>query len=307
MIAFVLSGGGSQGALQVGALKALFEQGIRPDMVVGTSVGALNGAYLAFELSEANIERMSARWCALSHEDIYPGNPASALWQLLRRGNGLYSNERLKHFLLKYAPQNIKTFSNITACRLYIVATQLPHGLTKVFGDETEESVLDAVMASVALPPFHPPYEVGEQSYLDGSLAAHLPLRVAVERGASTIYALHVFNNLTERRTDRGALSVSMWAILKLLQNQAFAELEWAYRQAGVTLHHLALEANQPPSVTDFSRGQELIDEGYSQTRNYLQDVPVPLSFGLSRRWQQARARLFSWPQQFRQVFARNI
>ena len=299
MIAFVLSGGGSQGALQAGALQALVEQGITPDIVIGASVGAINGAYLALDPSPANLERLAETWRQLSSDEIYPGSYATALWRLLRRGQGLYSNEPLRAYLANQMPAGVRTFADLRPVRFYAIATQTPQGRMHIFGQEPGESLLDGVMASVALPPFHPPYQVGEQFYLDGSLSANLPLKIAAQLGATTIYALHIYNDLAEETFERGAFSVSTWAILKLLHNQTQAELEWAENQPQLAVHHLTLTAGPAHLANDFSRGPEFIQTGYRQTQAYLKKLPEPIPLS---RPAPLKERLRDWTHPLRQA-----
>ncbi|HEU5104188.1 MAG TPA: patatin-like phospholipase family protein, partial [Roseiflexaceae bacterium] len=99
MIAFVLSGGGNRGALQGGALKALLERGIFPDLIVGTSVGALNGVTLAADPTVAGARRLAANWPRIRRDDIFPGNPLTVGWRVLRGHGSLHGQQNLARFI----------------------------------------------------------------------------------------------------------------------------------------------------------------------------------------------------------------
>jgi NTE family protein len=277
MIAFVLSGGGSQGALQVGALQALLERNIHPDMVVSTSVGAVNSILLAQNPSLEGIAQLTDLWRQITLEDVYPGNYATALWRLARGAEGLYPSENLKNFLTCNAPDSCRNFADIAAIPLYVVATRMPQGTMHVFGDDPQDDLLSAVMASTALPPLHPPYQIEDQLYLDGSLSANLPLRAAVERGATEIYALYIYNDLAETIVGQGALSVAHWSVMKFLTDQVENEVDWV-RRRGIPLHLVCLKASEMVLATDFGQSQTLIAEGYQTATTYLEQSPYPQS-----------------------------
>src|SRR5690349_3995758 len=88
-VAFVLSGGGNQGVAQVGMLRALLEHEIVPDVVVGTSAGALNGSAFATDPSAAMLDRLEHVWLGLTGERVFPGNAFRRAWNILRRDDHL--------------------------------------------------------------------------------------------------------------------------------------------------------------------------------------------------------------------------
>src|SRR5690242_1783196 len=90
-VAFVLSGGGSLGATQVGMLRALFEAGIEPDMLVGTSVGSVNSAWVGAWPALDGIDKLAEIWRGLRRDDVFPLGWTAAMG-LLGRGKHLISN-----------------------------------------------------------------------------------------------------------------------------------------------------------------------------------------------------------------------
>ena len=267
MIAFVLSGGGNRGALQAGAMKVLLDRGIVPDILIGTSVGAINAAYLASGPSPETALELEQLWAQVTDDDVYPGSRLAVLWRLLRRQNSLYPSDNLYRFLRERMPAGIETFGDVTAAELYIVATHLETGRMHVFGERPAVQVVDAIMASTALPPFHPPWSVEGDFYFDGGAVSDLPLRVAVKRGA-----LHLPAPATAVPLVYGLGDVAGRAISALVQQQVALDFETVTHAPGVALHHIEL---CPPghldlSYRDFSQSAKLVMAGRDQAERYL-------------------------------------
>src|SRR5262249_59152244 len=104
MIAFVLSGGGNRCALRGGALKAVLERGIYPDLIVATSVGALNGVMLAADPTVAGARRLAESWPNIRRDDIFPGNPLTVTWRILRGRGSLHGQHNLARFIARQVP-----------------------------------------------------------------------------------------------------------------------------------------------------------------------------------------------------------
>src|ERR1051326_5544953 len=98
MIGFVLSGGANLGSIHVGMLRALLEEGVKPDIVVGTSIGAVNAAYLAADPCLDQVDRLHRLWCDARARDIFPFNPLANLRAVWREG-ALFSNRCWRKFL----------------------------------------------------------------------------------------------------------------------------------------------------------------------------------------------------------------
>lgn len=311
MIAFVLSGGGSRGAMQVGALQALVEHGLKPDLVVGSSVGSINGFVLAYEPSLTNLTQLARIWHNMSRDSVYPGNYASMIWRLARGDAGLFPNQNFKAFLAHHLPAGVQTFADVAASaqiRFYAIATRLPSGELHIFGEDPAEDVLNALLASTAQPPFLPPHQVDGQTYIDGGVVANLPLRVALAKGAKTIYALHIAEDLTGIASGRGAMSIAHWSIAKLLHDQVAFELEWARSQRGVAVHYVRLTAEVSVAATDFSQSQRLISRGYELVTQFLDgQSPPPAGAQLGQRIRGWTRPLASLPQQAKTAVQRAI
>lgn len=173
LTALVLGGGGSRGAVEVGFYRALVELGVRIDMIVSSSIGAVNGALIAAGLTPAELEE---RWRGLRTHEV-----TGSRWQFLRFLTGapsLFSNSSLRELLLRTLP--VRSFSELPI-PLAIVATDLEAGKTVVL---TEGDLIEAILASTALPGIFPPILWRGRKLVDGGLSNNVPIDLAVERGA---------------------------------------------------------------------------------------------------------------------------
>lgn len=272
MRAFVLSGGGNLGPLEIGAMRALFERGIIPDFLVGCSAGAINTVQIARRPDLDSVEVLAANWRSCRLSDVYPGNRLMALARFLAGKDSLFDNRNFYAMFQRYGITPAHTFGNWPAIPFYVTATDLRTGRLHVFGDNPNDRILDAMMASSALTPFHPPWEVNGERYVDGGTVTPLPIRTALERKATEIYALHIFDpskEIKEPGLVRGVVGVLSRSVDTMLRMQAQHDLLLAQR-AGVRLHHIQLAPAKPLPLTDFTKTDELIEAGYATTREFL-------------------------------------
>lgn len=272
MRALVLSGGGNRGALQVGALRALLEQNIVPDMIVGCSAGALNAAFMARDYSLAQTERLLSVWKNTTKEDVYPGGKLQILWRVLSGKDSLYDNRNFYAFLQRTGIDPALTFGDLEGrIPLYITATHLASEQMRIFGDDLGDRVLDALMASTALPPVHPPWTIDSERYIDGGTVTPLPLRVAIEKGASEIFALHIWDEPKAREhIQRGVSSIINRSIGTMLRLQAEHDLLLTTVARKPRLHNIRLWTTDMPDIHEWSQSQRLYEAGYKTTQNYL-------------------------------------
>jgi NTE family protein len=174
------------GAVQVGMIRALVEAGVRPDLVVGTSVGALNGAVLAASPPSEVGDRLAALWSSPDSRELFAGGAVRRLGSLARTGVAAHSPEPLRRAAatvlegLRFADLPVR----FTCC-----AARIEDATEHWF---TDGPVLEAVLASAAVPGLFPPAEIGGAHYYDGGLVNSIPLGRAVELGATRIFVLHV-------------------------------------------------------------------------------------------------------------------
>ncbi len=271
MIAFVLSGGGSRGALQAGALRALLERGTRPDLLVGTSVGGINAAFLAVEPSLSRVERLAEVWRATRREDIYPGNRLQVAWRLMTGQGSMYPNDAFRRFVERHLVSGAEHFADF-AVPCYIVATNLDTGAMRVLGERPTDKVLDAVLATTALPPLHPPHPLDDGDYVDGGAVALLPIEVALDHGAREVYALHIIDGPAPPVGRKTVLHVSSQAIGALVQRQ-WQDSVQRCAQSRVRLHHIQLMPPEACPMSDYSKTDVMLQAGYDQTIAYLSRV----------------------------------
>jgi NTE family protein len=184
--AFVLGGGGVLGAAEVGMLRALFDRGIRPDLVVGTSVGAINGALVAADPTPAAVDRLRTVWEELTSEGILAGSVFARVGTLVRTRTHLHPHEPLRDLLSERLP--VRSFAELEV-PFQCVAASIERAAEHWF---TDGDLVDAVLASCAVPGLLPPVEIDGEHYLDGGLVHSVPVGRAVALGAGTIYVLHV-------------------------------------------------------------------------------------------------------------------
>jgi len=185
--AFVLGGGGVLGAVEVGMLRALLEAGIDPDLVLGTSVGALNGALLAADPSPGIVDRLLRLWqSAASSKQVYGEGPVRQVTRAVRTGTHLHSarplRERLAQELGDLRFEDLKIPFQCCAANIERAAE---HWFST-------GRVVDAVVASAAVPGLLRPAIVDGEHYLDGGIVNSIPVGRAVELGAERIFVLQV-------------------------------------------------------------------------------------------------------------------
>lgn len=269
-IAFVLGGGGVLGATQVGMLRALSERGIRPGLVVGTSVGALNGALLATDPGPDAVDRLTGLWTSLSEAGVFSGSLMSQAARLARHRTHLHSAEPLRRLLR--AQLTIERFEDLPV-DFQVVAASIERASAHWF---TRGPIIDAVMASCAVPGLLPPARVGDEHFLDGGLVHSIPVGRAVKLGAREIYVLHVGRIEQPLAPPRWPWEVGLVAF-EIARRHRFVE-EMASVPEGVRVHVLPSGAADTPTVSVRYRSTDRvgarIDRAYRATSRFL-DRPV--------------------------------
>jgi NTE family protein len=185
-VAFVLGGGGVLGANEVGMLRALLEAGIQPDVILGTSIGAVNGAVLASDPSTASVERLTELWTSADEAGIFSGGMLARISTLARTRTHAHPNEPLREALERALP--VRLIEELPV-PFQCVAASIERAAEHWF---TEGSIVDAVLASSAVPGLLPPVELNGENFFDGGLVNSIPVDRAVSMGAATIFVLQV-------------------------------------------------------------------------------------------------------------------
>ncbi len=275
-LAFVLGGGGARGALQAGALRALVEAGYQPDLLVGTSAGAINAAFLGLRgASLTALDQLEDAWRKGAKLDLLPSNYVwTTLRSVLRRSSSS-PGSRIRDFLIASGVTPDLRFRDLRGPQVILVSTDLSTGKPVLHGTDPEGGVLDALLVSTALPPWFMPVKQDGHYLMDGAVVSGLPIEPALKCGANQIVAL----DLTDPRDTFGQAS-GFGVFLNSLtyaveQRQVDLELQVARAQQ-VPVLHLRLNSQEPVPVWNFRHTQELISEGYEITRIALQQATLP-------------------------------
>lgn len=275
MLAFVLSGAANYGAMQVGALEVLLDANVRPQMVVGTSAGSLNAVHLSADPTSQGVQRLVRAWGAVAHVLVSAPNLLFSLRRLIAQKDSLLSSDPLARFLRRQLP-GIETFGQLTALHnvpAYAVAVCMETGQLTAFGDRSEDRVLDGMMASTAIPPYFPPWVVNGGRYLDGGVYAKLPVRVAVERGATQVIAVNVRYAIGTLERARGVFGISGYALSLMSEHQSAMEVAWA-RSLGVPVYHIPLQVPVEVDFWDYSQSDVLVRLGREGALRTLEAQP---------------------------------
>jgi NTE family protein len=262
-LALVLGGGGARGALQVGAIRALLEESIRPDLLVGTSVGAVNATYLAVRgWRPEGVEGLVEAWHAAVTADLLPANYLWLTLRVLFNRAGWRPYHRMRDFFVAQGLSPDLRFGDIQGVRLILVAADLNAGCPVPYGIDPQQSVLEGLLASTALPPWVHPLEKGEQFLMDGGVVSNLPVGAALEQGARAIIALDLAGPRTVAAGEHG-FGPFLGKLMSTVERRQ-TDLELALAAAwGVPVHHIVLRSEEPVPVWDFQHTDNLIACGY--------------------------------------------
>ncbi len=303
-LAFVLGGGGARGAMQVGALRILLEAGIQPDMLVGTSIGAVNAAMVTINgLSTEGLERLERAWLDAKDAHLLSGDYLKlALRTVVNRMGSEKYRQEMRAFYIRNGLTPDLRFDDFSHPRLYCIATDLNRYEPYIFGVHPEDRILDGVMASSAIPPWIPPLRLGKEWLMDGGALSNLPVEPAIRLGATEIIALDLFD---PRPSDPDAHGFSPFLdkLLTSVEHRQVA-MELALAEAsGIPVHHWRFRYREMVPVWDFSHTEELMHTGYVQAQAYLQKMQAQQAAerreasnaGLWQRWMARLKKQCLW------------
>jgi NTE family protein len=190
-----MSGGGPLGALQVGALRAVFESGITPDLLCGSSVGAMNAATIAFDPSLAGVHRLEQTWTRLATEGLFPTRRFGFSWaRFFARGDRVFDPTPMRALVKSTVGDRLLEEAKVP---IGIVAAELNTGTERVF---TSGPVMEPLLASTAMPGILPPVRIDGAAYMDGGVSNNVPIAPTVSMGATTVY---VFDSTARNHARR--------------------------------------------------------------------------------------------------------
>ena len=272
-VAFVLGGGGHLGAAEVGMLRALIERGILPDLVVGTSIGAINGAAVAADPTAGAVARLAEMWTRFERDDALGGGVIGRLGTLARTRTHLHGNDGLRRLLEGALPA--RRIEDLPV-RFQCVAASIESAAERWF---TEGPLVDAILASSAVPGLLPPVEIDGEHFLDGGIVNSIPVGRAVALGATTLFVMHVGRVDRPLEPPRWPWEVALVAFEIARRHRFVGDL--AALPEEIEVHVMPTGQADPPAYRDLSqqlryrdtsRIPELIELAHDASVAYLDE-----------------------------------
>ena len=271
-LAFVLGGGGVLGAHEVGMLRALAERGVRPDVVLGTSVGAINGAFFAADPTLAGVERLTELWRESNWSERSASAALRRLSTLARSGTHLESLSEMRARLVSLLPaERVEDLQVPFQC----VAASIERAAEHWFDSGP---LADVVLASCAVPGILPPVQINGEHFIDGGIVNSIPVSRAVALGARKIYVLQVGRLEQSLEPPRRPWEVGLVAF-EVARRHRFAH-DLHSLPDDVELHVLPTGGSAAPAYNDLSGQlrvgrvirtvQRQIDSAYEASLRYL-------------------------------------
>lgn len=266
--AFVFTGGGSLGAIQVGMLRALLSCGVAPDFVVGASVGAINASYFAGAPHMDGVAKLERIWSGLRRSDVFPFTLASAIG-LIRHPGNVVDPSRLRRVIERNLP-----YARLEDARVpvSIMATNQQGQPVRL----SAGSAVEAILASTAIPGIFPTVEIGGEALMDGAVAANTPVRLAVELGALRVIILSTGYACALKEPPRRAIAKALHAITLMINWQLIYELE--RMPADIEVHLVPTLCPLAVSPFDFTQSRALIERADRSSQKWIDEG------GLERR-----------------------
>lgn len=276
--AFVLSGGASHGAIQVGMLEALYERGVTPELIVGTSVGAINGAFIAARPPRvATARALGQIWRGLSRTAVFPLSPWTGALGFFGVRNHLFPDTGLRRLIAEHL--TVDELED-TPIPLHVIATDVLSGKDVRL---SSGPVLQAVLASAAIPGVLPPVRWEDRELVDGGVTNNVPVGHAAALGATKMYVLSAGAACELDETPRSALAMFLYATGLLIGQRLGADV--AALPSTTEVHLLPPPCPLRVQPTDFGHAAELIELGRGNAAAYLDRLPG------SRRSPRTRSR----------------
>jgi NTE family protein len=280
--AFVLAGGGSRGAVQVGMLAELIERGVRADRVFGASVGAINGAAYAGNPTREGVENMAEIWRKLKGTDIFPRAALDGPWAFLQKRAAVHANTGLRAII----EAGIE-FENMqeTAIPFEVVTTSLTDGRERWIG---HGPAMEAILASSAIPSIFPPVTIDGDVLVDGGVVNNVPISRAIAAGCTRIYVLLCGPLHYHPRPPKRPAEAALTAFFVAIHARFVREL--AMLPPGIEVVVFSGGGEPSAQYRDFSATSSLIEEGrvevaevldrYAGTSQALttNDIPLPMA-----------------------------
>lgn len=260
--AFVLSGGASLGSIQVGMLLALADAGIEPDFIVATSVGAVNGGWVASRADAAGITELVGVWRSISRGDVFPLRPLAGLLGFVGERRNLVPGTGLRRLLRRHLQ-----FSRLedAPIPLHVVATDVLSGKDVLI---SSGDAVTAIAASAAIPAVLPPVKIDGRDLMDGGIVNNTPISHAVELGADLIYVLPTGYACSLADPPRGVLAMTLHALTLAINHRLAVDIDRFEATVDLRVAPPLFPLHVAP--IDFSHGAELIEQAHRETSRWL-------------------------------------
>ncbi|WDD90442.1 patatin-like phospholipase family protein (plasmid) [Burkholderia sp. FERM BP-3421] len=262
--AFVFAGGGSLGAIEVGMLRELLNYGERPDFVVGASAGAINAAYFAGQPDRDGVANLEALWCNIRRRDIMPFSMLGLLRTILQNRAHLVETTALRMLLERHLRYQYVERASLP---LHVVATDMLSGSEIVLSSGL---VVDAVLASAAIPGVFPPVRIDDRLMVDGGVANNTPISIAVAQGATRIVVLPAGFACALHKPPASAIAQAMHALTLVIARQLVRDLAFYETRADIFVVPPLCPLDVSPY--DYTRCRALIELAAERTRAWLGD-----------------------------------
>jgi predicted acylesterase/phospholipase RssA len=281
-IALVLSGGGSRGLAQIGTIKALEEAGIKPDIIIATSIGAIIGSLYASGLSAQEMHAITKN---IDWEEIMANSAHRRAMFVSQKSEPIdYLFEmRFEQDLSPVIPSSISQgqaiydiISPVVAAPLFkakmdfdslaiplrVIATDIVTGRMVVF---SKGNLSQIVRASCGVPLAYPPVALDSMLLLDGGLTANIPVDVAVQEGADYVIAADVTSPMWKKKDLKNPVRLYDQIVAASVYEQKKNQKQHA--------HMLIQPAIDGILNTDFSQAETLITRGYAATKEKISQI----------------------------------
>ncbi len=260
--AFVFAGGGSLGAVQVGMLKAFIETGITPDFLVGSSVGALNATFFASDPTRNGVLRLEQIWLGIKRQNIFPMPPLRTFFGLIQSRKHICSPKPLNKLIRQnFTHQCLED----TELPCSVIATSLFHGHEVII---SEGHVVDALLATTAIPGIFPPVNYRDLYLIDGSVTNNTPISAAITQGAKRIFVFPTGICCARKTPPKGLVEMLLQTMSIAITHRLALDIE-KFEKA-VEIHLLPPLCPLDVSMFNFTRTKELISRAEEKTADWI-------------------------------------
>jgi NTE family protein len=268
--AFVLGGGGSRGALQVGAMRALLEAGITPDLLVGTSIGAVNAAGLAlWGVNMNGLNALEDTWRDMAGVQILDPRMTQLFIRAAMGHPSDRSRKKVEEYFIARGFARDLRFAQISGVRLGLISADIENGRPVIYGRDPDGSVLEGLLASIALPPWFTPFHKDGRLLIDGGALSNIPIEPAMRMGASEIIVLDL-DDATLLPKDNLTITQYFEKYLYAVSRRHTSLEKKLAEMKGIPIRWIDFQGVTQKPIWDFSDTQVLIEAGYEKARRLI-------------------------------------